>query len=73
AELGETGTWVEWVDTDRVWLRGQGALSEINDGALTEAWGRYVQAEVGSVAELAALAEFNTRLAYLMLEPLAGE
>jgi hypothetical protein len=72
AELGETETWIEWVETDNAWLMQDKALADIDDDALTAAWVRWNNAEFGSFEELAAWAEFTNRLAYLSLEPVAG-
>lgn len=71
-ELGETETWNEWVETENVWLTRDKTLAEIDDDALTDAWVRWWDAEIDSVEEAAALADFNNRLAYLILKPLNG-
>jgi hypothetical protein len=72
AELGETETWIEWVNTDWHWTMTDAALIEIDDPVLTETFYRFVEAEIGSPEEQVALAEFQIRLAFLILEPIEG-
>jgi hypothetical protein len=71
-ELGETETWLEWVEIESVWLMQDRILADIDDDALTDAWVRWLDAEPVSVEQMAAWAEFNNRLAYLILDPISG-
>lgn len=72
-ELGRTEAWVDWVETADVWLMRDTAVTSIGDDALTDAWVRWLEAEIGSVEEMAAWAEFHSRLAFLILDPLTAE
>lgn len=72
-ELGEDEVWTEWAGSTDAWVMRDRYMLEIGDDALMEAWARYWDAEIGSAEEMAALTEFDIRLAYLILEPLVED